>query len=87
MTDAVPCRLCNHPVLKDARTCPSCGTKDPWIPDEPEWNPRVIRFVAWGGGVALFLVLLLLSGIVMFAPREDERDHARATEPDTHELR
>src|SRR5437762_984737 len=29
-TDLVPCRVCQHQVAQDAKTCPSCGTSLPW---------------------------------------------------------
>jgi hypothetical protein len=75
--DAVPCRLCATLVARDATRCPSCGAKDPWIPDEPAINPRVIRLAMWGVGIVLVGLLLLVSGLMMFGPRaeEDERDH------------
>ena len=79
MTDAFPetvqCRLCTHSVPRDAVVCPACGAKDPWIPEEPTINPRVIRLVVWGGGVVLIGLLLFVSGVLMFAPAEGERDH------------
>jgi hypothetical protein len=75
--DTVPCRLCATPVARNATTCPSCGAKDPWIPDEPSINPRVVRLAMWGVGIVLVGVLLFVSGLMMFGPRaaEDERDH------------
>ena len=41
--DTVPCRLCTRPVARDAAVCPSCGVREPWVPDEPTMNPRIIR--------------------------------------------
>jgi hypothetical protein len=75
--DTVPCRLCGTLVARDATVCPSCGAKEPWIPDEPSINPRVIRLVMWGGGIVLVALLLFVSGLMMFGPRaeEGERDH------------
>ncbi len=75
--DTVPCRLCATLVARDATVCPSCGAKEPWIPDEPSINPRVIRLAMWGGGIALVALLLFVSGLMMFGPRaeEGERDH------------
>ena len=72
----VKCRLCESPVARDARVCPSCGVNSPSIPDEPSINPRVIRLVMWGGGIVLVALLLFVSGLMMFGPRaEPERDH------------
>jgi hypothetical protein len=73
--DLVPCRLCTRRVARDAAVCPSCGVKQPWIPDEPTMNPRVICLVMWTGGAVLVGLLLFLSGVLMFAPVEHERDH------------
>lgn len=75
--DIVPCRLCGTLVARDATICPSCGVKEPWIPDEPSINPRVIRLAMWGGGIVLVALLLFGSGLMMFGPRadEDERDY------------
>src|SRR5215813_6018250 len=79
MSDAVPdivqCRLCTGPVARDAKICPACGVKEPWIPNEPAMNRRVIRLAVWTVGVVLAGLLLLLSGVLMFAPAEHERDH------------
>ncbi len=75
--DTAPCRLCATLVARSVMACPSCGVKDPWIPDEPTITPRVIRLVMWGGGILLGGILLFVSGLMMFGPRaaEDERDH------------
>ncbi len=73
--DPVPCRLCTRLVARDAAVCPSCGAKEPWIPDEPTINPRAIRLAMWGGGIVLIGLLLFVSGVLMFAPGEEERDH------------
>ena len=75
--DTAPCRLCGELVARDAKVCPSCGVKEPWIPDEPSINPRVIRLVMWGGGIVLVALLLFVSGLMMFGRQaeEDERDH------------
>lgn len=73
--DTVPCRLCTRLVARDTAVCPSCGAKEPWIPDAPTISPRVIRLAMWTGGVVLGGLLLVLSGVLMFAPAEDERDH------------
>ena len=75
--DAVPCRLCATLVARDATVCPSCGAKEPWIPEEPTINPRVIRLAMWCGGIVLVGLLLFVSGLMMFGPRaeQDERDH------------
>jgi hypothetical protein len=77
MPDIVPCRLCAEPVARDAKTCPACGVKEPWIPDEPTINPRLIRVAMWGGGVVVLGLLLFLVALMMFGPRaeENERDH------------
>jgi hypothetical protein len=81
MTEAgphtVPCRLCTSLVARDATMCPSCGAREPWIPDEPSINPRVIRLAMWGGGIVLIGLLLFVSGLMMFGPRaeREERDH------------
>ncbi len=86
--DTVACRLCATPVARDAKICPSCGAKEPWIPDEPTVNPRVIRVAMWVGGALLLVLLLVMSGILMFAPAEDERDHRpRAPDSKAHESR
>ena len=75
--DSVPCRLCGNLVPRAATLCPSCGAKDPWIPEEPSINPRVVRLALWGGGIVLIGLLLFLMGLMMFGPRaeENERDH------------
>ena len=75
--DTIPCRLCTTLGARDATVCPSCGAKEPWIPDEPSINPRVIRLAMWGGGIVLVALLLFVSGLMMFGPRaeEGERDH------------
>ena len=73
----VSCRVCARAVARDAHHCPGCGANEPWIPDEPTMNPRVIRAAMWGGGAVLVVLLLLVIGLVMFGPRaeEEERDH------------
>ena len=73
--DAVPCRLCTAPVRRDAKFCPSCGVKEPWIPDEPAINPRIIRLAMWGGGFLLVGLLLVMFGVLMFSSAEEEPDH------------
>jgi len=78
MTEAVHivrCRLCTRLVARDAAVCPSCGAKDPWIPDEPTLSVRAIRLLMWGGAIVLVGLLLIVSGVLMFAPADDERDH------------
>jgi len=78
MTEAVHivrCRLCTSLVARDAAVCPSCGAKDPWIPDEPTLSVRAIRLLMWGGAIVLVGLLLIVSGVLMFAPADDERDH------------
>jgi hypothetical protein len=88
--DTVPCRLCAAQVARDATVCPSCGAKDPWIPDEPSINPRVIRLAMWGGGIVLVGLLLFVSGLMMFGPRaeREERDHRPpGTASEAHDLR
>ncbi len=92
MTEAAPdtvrCRLCTRLVARDAAVCPSCGAKELWIPDEPTINPRVIRLAMWTGGVVLVGLLLFLSGVLMFAPAEDKRDHRPpGAVPERHESR
>ena len=55
-------------------------------PDEPAMNPRVIRLAKWAGGVVLVGLLLLLFGVMMFGPAEDERDeHPRGAKTERHE--
>ncbi len=71
----VSCRLCGIRIAPDATICPSCGAKEPCIPDEPTVSPRVIRLLVWGGGIVLVGVLLLMSGVVMFGTPDGERDH------------
>jgi hypothetical protein len=75
--DIVPCRLCTAPVVRDAKICPSCGVKKPWIPDEPQMNPRLIRLAMWGGGALVVVLLLFLAGLMIFGARAEdaERDH------------
>ena len=86
--DRVPCRLCGEPVARDDKRCSGCGVKEPWIPDEPTADPRVIRLAAWAGGVALVGLLLFLSGVMIFAPAEHERDHEPAgANAEQHESR
>jgi hypothetical protein len=78
MTEAVHlvrCRLCTSLVARDAAVCPSCDAKEPWIPDEPTLSGRVIRLVMWGGAIVLVGLLFIVSGVLMFAPADDERDH------------
>lgn len=79
--DTVSCRLCTSLVARDARVCPSCGVKEPWIPDEPTSNPRIIRLAMWGGGIVLIGLLLFVSGLMMFGPRaeREDRDHRPPT--------
>jgi hypothetical protein len=74
---AVTCRLCDAPVARDADSCPSCGAKTPWIPDEPSANLRVIRLAMWGGGIVVAIMLLFAVGMLAFGPVADreERDH------------
>ena len=71
----VSCRLCAMPIAQDATRCPSCGAKEPWIPDEPTLSPRVIRLLAWGGGIVLVGLLLFMSGVMMFGSADGEHDH------------
>jgi hypothetical protein len=73
----VACRVCNEPVARDAATCPSCGVKAPWVPDEPTLSPRVIRLAMWGGSIVLVILLLFASGMLLFGPaaEDDKRDH------------
>jgi len=88
--DTVPCRLCTTLVTRDATVCLSCGVKDPWIPDEPSINPHVIRLAMWGGGIVLVVLLLFVSGLMMFGPRAelDERDHRPpGTSSEAHDSR
>ena len=91
MTDAasrvVPCRLCTTPVARDARRCPTCGVKEPWIADEPTLSPRTIRVLAWGGGIVLAALLLFVSSVLMFAPAEGEHDHRPQQAEEAHESR
>jgi len=67
-TDTVPCRLCGTLVVRDATVCPSCGSKEPWIPDEPTINPRVISLAMCGVGIVLVGLLFFVSGLLMFGP-------------------
>ena len=71
----VSCRLCGRPIVPGATICPSCGAKEPWIPDDPTLSPRVMRLLVWGGGIVLVGVLLLMSGVVMFGSADGEHDH------------
>src|SRR6266545_4445084 len=69
MTEAAPdvvlCRLCTEPVARDAKICPACGVKEPWISDEPTINPHLIRVAMWGGGVVVLGLLVFLAGLIM----------------------
>jgi hypothetical protein len=88
--DTVPCRLCTRLVDRDAAVCPFCGVKEPWIPDEPTINPRVLRVAMWGGGIVVVGLLLFLAGLMMFGPpaEDDERDHRPpGTAAERHESR
>jgi len=88
--DTVLCRLCATQVARDATVCPSCGAKDPWIPDEPSINPRVIRLAMWGVCIALVGLLLFVSSLMMFGPRaeQEKRDHRPpGTASQAHDLR
>ena len=92
MTEAVHivrCRLCTSLVARDAAVCPSCGAKDPWIPDEPTLSVRAIRLLMWGGAIVLVGLLLIVSGVLMFAPAADEeRDHRPpVARSETHDSR
>ena len=71
----IACRLCAMPVAPDATRCPSCAAKEPWFPDEPTVSRRVIRLLAWGGGMVLVGVLLFMSGVMMFGSADGEHDH------------
>jgi len=68
------CRLCEAPVARDAARCPSCGVKAPWVPDEPSVNPRLIRVAMWGGEVVVLIMLLFVSGMLMFGPAAEDRE-------------
>ena len=84
--DPARCRLCSEPVARDAEICPACGVKAPWIPNESTMNPRVIRLATWTGGVVLLGLLILLSGVLMFGPPEDEGDeHPRGAKTERQE--
>ena len=77
VAESVRCRLCGAPVARNARVCPTCGVKSPWISDEPSLDPRLLRIVTWGGGIVLVILLLFVSGMLIFGPAvdDDERDH------------
>ncbi len=76
VVDRVPCRVCASSVRRDVAVCPSCGTTEPWIPDEPTMNPRLLKVIMCGGVVVLIGVLLSVAGVFMFAPADDdEPDH------------
>jgi hypothetical protein len=75
------------PVARDARRCPTCGVKAPWIADEPTLSPRTIRVLALGGGIVLAALLLFVSGVLMFAPAEGEHDHRSREAEKAHESR
>ena len=85
--DTVPCRPCTNQVVRGAVICSSCGVKEPWIPDEPAMNPRVIRLAKRGGRCCVLAgLLLLLFSVVMFGPAEDERDEQpRGAKTERHE--
>jgi hypothetical protein len=75
--ELVTCRLCEAPVARDAPVCPSCGAREPWIPNEPTLNPRVIRLIMWAGGIVVSGLLLFALGMLMFGPaaENEKRDH------------
>jgi hypothetical protein len=82
------CRLCGMLIAPDAAVCPSCGAREPWIPDEPTLSPRVMRLLVWGEGIVLVGVLLLMSGVVMFGSADGEHDHRPPhVESEEHESR
>jgi hypothetical protein len=85
-SELTSCRLCEAPVGRDAAICPSCGVKTPWVPDEPSVNPRLIRIAMWGGGVVVLIMLLFVSGMLLFGPAAEDRERghrpsAAATPP------
>ena len=81
------CRLCATPIARDARRCPYCGVKEPWIADEPTLSARTLRVLAWGGGIVLIGLLLFVSGVLLFGPAEGEHDHRLQDAQDAHESR
>jgi hypothetical protein len=72
--EVTSCRLCEAPVDRDAARCPSWGVKSPWVPDEPSLNPRLTRVAMWVGGVAVLILLLFVSGMLMFGPAAEDRE-------------
>ena len=78
------CRLCEAPVTPDATTCPSCGAKTPWVPDEPSGDPRLIRVAMLGGGVVLLILLLFVSGMLMFGPAAEDNERGHRPPAATH---
>jgi len=88
VADRVPCQLCGEPVARNDKRCSGCGVKEPWIPEEPSADPRVIRLATWAGGVVLVSMLLFLSAVMIFAPVEHKRDQEPAgADSEQHESR
>lgn len=63
----VPCRVCNREVASDARTCPSCGTNDPWriqlkvdAAEKQSARNFGLGCLAVIGGIALIFFLLFM---------------------------
>jgi hypothetical protein len=75
--ELVTCRLCEAPVARDATVCPSCGAKEPWIPDAPRLSLRVVRLIMWAVGIVASGLVPFVLGMLVFGPvaQDDERDH------------
>jgi hypothetical protein len=79
--EKVSCRACEAPIRRDTAVCPSCGTKEPWIPDEPRFSPRLVSVIMWGSGIVVTILLLFVAWMLAFGPAatEDDRDHRPPT--------
>ena len=77
VSEKVSCRACGASIARNTAVCPSCGAREPSIPDEPTASPRLVRLVMWGIGIVTGLLLLVVAGMLAFGPAatDDERDH------------
>ena len=75
--DNASCRACKAPVTRDTAACPSCGIKEPWIPEEPRLNRRFVSVLVWGGGVLVAIIIVFVAAMLIFGPTasDDDRDH------------
>jgi len=68
------CRVCETSMSRDTAVCPSCGTRKPWVPEQPTVSPWIVRFALWSGGVLVGLVLLFVAGMLVFGPVAENRE-------------